>query len=206
MNRIAIFVSGSGTNMENLIQASKAGRLADGEIAVVICDNPAAAAIEKARKQDIPAALVDRKNFPGKEEFEAAIIQELEKAKADWLVLAGFMRILSGDFVRRFRGRIMNIHPSLLPAFSGAHAIEDAFKAKAKETGVTVHFVDEGVDTGPVILQRKIQVVPQDTLESLETKIHAVEYEIYPEALRLVLTGKVRLPSHHREDEFWTKD
>ena len=206
MNKIAIFVSGGGTNMDNLIKLSKAGELGGGKIALVICDNPAAGAVEKAHKQNIPVAVIDRKKFADKTAFEAGIMEAVEKEKADWLVLAGFMRILSGHFVAQYRGRIINIHPSLLPAFPGGHAITDAFDAKAAETGVTVHFVDEGVDTGPVILQRKIFVDPKDTLETLEEKIHRVEYEIYPEAIRHVLSGKVRLPGHHREDEFWTKD
>lgn len=206
MKRLCIFVSGSGTNMDNLIKVSKAGQLGGAKIALVVCDNPAAAAIDKARKQGVPVAVFERKKFADKAAFEAAIAEEIEKAGADWLVLAGYMRILSCDFVRQYRGRIINVHPSLLPAFPGAHGIKDAFEAKVRETGVTIHFVDEGVDTGPVILQRKVSIDPQDTLETLEEKVHRTEYELYPEALRLVLSGKVRLPGHHREDETWEKD
>jgi len=106
------------------------------------------------------------------------------------VVLAGFMRILTEGFVKKFRGRLINIHPALLPAFPGAHAIKDAWDAKVKETGVTVHFVDSGVDTGPIILQEKVSVLPNDTLETLELRIHSLEYELYPQALNLVLSGK----------------
>ncbi len=206
MSRLAVFVSGSGTNMENLIKVSQAGKLAGGEVVLVISDKPEVPAIEKAQKAGVTVSVIDRKRYKTREEFEEVIIDELTTERIDWLVLAGFMKLLSTEFVRRYAGKIINIHPSLLPAFPGAHGIKDAYEAKAPETGVTVHFVDEGVDTGPIILQKKIQVKPGESLESLEGRIHALEYEIYPEALRLVLTGKVRLPSHHREDEFWTKD
>ncbi len=206
MSRIAIFVSGSGTNMENLIKVSKDKKLAGGEVALVISDKPEVPAIQKAQKHGVTVAVIDRKIFKTREEFEAAIMDELSNEKIDWLVLAGFMRLLSPEFVRHYAGKIINIHPSLLPAFPGAHGIKDAFEAKVPETGVTVHFVDEGVDSGPVILQRKVKVEPKDTLETLEAKVHALEYEIYPEALRMVFTGKIRLPAHHRDDEAWAKD
>ena len=191
MQRLAIFVSGAGTNMENLIRRSRAGQI-PCEAALVVCDNPAAPAVQKAGKFQVPVALVERKKFSSKAEFEVAIQRELDKARIDWIALAGFMRILSPEFVKRYEGRIVNIHPALLPDFPGARAIRDAFHAKVQETGVTVHFVDAGVDTGPMILQRKIPVEAGDTLESLEARIHAAEYELYPEALRLVLEGKIK--------------
>lgn len=192
--------------MENLIKFSKAGKLSGAKIVLVISDNPAAGGIDKARKLDIPVQVVERPKFASKKDFEAHIFHLIEEAGIDYLVLAGYMRILSNDFVRRYMGRIINIHPSLLPAFPGAHGIKDAFDAKVKETGVTVHFVDEGVDTGPIILQRKIPVTAGEPLESLETRIHAAEYEIYPEALNLVLSGQIKMPGHHHEEEFWEKD
>ena len=187
MKRIAIFVSGSGTNMENLIRKMQAGEI-PATPCLVISDNPQAAAIEKAKKLSVPVEVVSRKQYSTKEIFEKEIIRHLENQKAELIALAGFMRILSLDFVKKYKGRIINIHPSLLPAFPGAHSIQDAFEAKVKETGVSVHFVDEGVDTGPIILQRKIPLDPADTLESLEAKIHAVEYALYPEALRRILS------------------
>lgn len=193
MKRLAFFVSGNGTNAQNLIRKIHAGKLT-ADPRIVISDNPAAGAIAKARQLGVESVAVDRKRFASKAEFEAAIIKILEEKKIDFIVLAGFMRILSPEFVKRYHGRMINIHPAYLPAFPGAHAIRDAFEAKVKETGVTVHFVDAGVDTGPVILQRKVSVMPDDTLVSLEERIHNAEYELYPEALNLVLAGKVRLP------------
>lgn len=206
MKKLAIFISGSGTNMENLIKVSKAGKIPGAVISLVISDQPAAGGIDKARKLGVPVQVVERNKFGSKKDFEAQIFHLIDEARIDYLLLAGYMRILSNDFVRRYPGRIINVHPSLLPAFPGAHGIKDAFEAKVQETGVTIHFVDEGVDTGPVILQRKVPVAPGEALETLEAKVHAVEYEVYPEALNLVLSGKIRMPGHHHEEEFWAKD
>ncbi len=205
MARLAIFVSGSGTNMENLVRRIREGKLSC-EAALVVCDNPEAGAIKRAKRLGVEVALVDREKFSDKKTFEAEIIRRLEEKKIDYIALAGFMRILSPEFVRRFEGRIVNVHPALLPAFPGARAIRDAFEAKVKETGVTVHFVDAGVDTGPVILQEKVKVNPSDTFESLEARIHEVEYQIYPKGIQMVLDGKIRLPRHHHDGEFWERD
>ena len=206
MNKIAFFASGNGTNMENLVKAIQAGKVTDAEPALLVCDKPEANVIKRAEKLGVKAAVIDRKKFETKDAFEEEIMRVLEEHQVEWIALAGYMRILGSAFVRRYLGKMINVHPSLLPDFPGAHSIRDAFEAKVKETGVTVHFVDEGVDTGAVILQKKVPVDSKDTLESLEEKIHAVEYEIYPEALQKVLSGEVKLPPHHREDEFWTKD
>ncbi len=191
MKKLAIFVSGNGTNMENLIVESFNGRI-PAQIGFVLTDNPQAGAIAKAENYGARVEIVDRKAFKTKTEFETAIIKQLEISPVDYIVLAGFMRILSPEFVRKYKGKIINIHPSLLPVFPGAHSIRDAFEAKVQETGVTVHFVDEGIDSGQIILQKKISVAPEETLETLEAKIHAVEYEIYPEALRKVLKREVK--------------
>ena len=133
--------------------------------------------------------LVERKQFVSKEMFEKAIILKLEAYSIELIVLAGFMRILSAEFAQRYQGRLINIHPSYLPAFTGGHAIRDAFEAKVRETGVTVHHVVAEVDAGPIIIQRKVPILAEDTLETLEARIHAVEYDLYPEALR-ILTEK----------------
>ncbi len=195
--RLAFFVSGNGTNMVNLVKCIQAGKL-EAEPVIVISDNPEAKALVRARELGVEAICVDRKKFLLKANFEDELIWHLESKKIDYIILAGFMRILSADFVVRYEGRIINIHPAYLPAFPGGHAIRDAFEAKARETGVTVHFVDAGVDTGPVIFQKKVPVLPDDTLESLETRIHALEYELYPEALRLLLSGQVKYPRKAR--------
>ena len=192
MKRLAIFVSGSGTNMENILRHLQEGRI-QAEASLVVSDNAEAFALRRAEKFGVESVVVDRKKFDSKENFEAEIQRRLAGKKIDYIVLAGFMRILSPSFVKAYRGRILNIHPALLPDFPGAHAIRDAWEAKVRKTGVTVHFVDEGVDTGPVILQREVPVTADDTLESLEKEIHAVEYEIYPEAINLVLQGKVKM-------------
>ncbi len=192
MKRLAIFVSGNGSNMENILRRAKAGEI-PAEVALVVSDNPQAYALKRAEKYDVECLVVDRRRFASPEAFEAEIARHLERKKIDYTLLAGFMRILSPAFVQAHRRKILNIHPALLPKFPGTHALRDAWEAKEKVTGVTVHFVDEGVDTGPIILQREVPVEKKDTLESLEKKIHAVEYEIYPEAINLVLEGKVRL-------------
>ncbi|HLD50354.1 MAG TPA: formyltransferase family protein, partial [bacterium] len=137
MKRIAFLVSGNGTNAENLIKEIKAGRVPDAEARLVISDNPLAAALKKAAKLGVEAVVIDRKKYPSKPGFEAAIKHELEDRDIDLIALAGFMRVLSGDFVRHFAGKIINIHPSLLPAFPGVHGIREAFEAKIQETGVT---------------------------------------------------------------------
>lgn len=192
MKRIAIFVSGNGTNMENILQKVREGKI-KAEAALILSDNSQAYALKRAEKYNAECIVVDRKRYDSKPSFEAEIRRHLDREKIDYILLAGFMRVLSTDFVKAYRGRILNIHPAPLPQFPGAQAIKDAWEAKVKKTGVTVHFVDEGVDTGPVILQREVVVKPDDTLESLEEKIHAVEYELYPEAINLVLEGKVRM-------------
>ena len=177
--------------MENLLQCARDGKI-KADIALVVSDNPGAHALKRAEKFPVECLVADRKRFDSKEAFEAEIRRHLERKKIDFILLAGFMRILSPSFVAAYRKRILNIHPALLPKFPGAHAVRDAWEAKEKVTGVTVHFVDEGVDTGPVVLQREVPIDPGDSLESLEQKVHAVEYELYPEAVRLVLEGKKR--------------
>jgi formyltetrahydrofolate-dependent phosphoribosylglycinamide formyltransferase len=189
MKRIAFLVSGSGTNMANIVAKIKAGEI-HAEAAVVISNKPGVKALEKAAALGVKTVVIDHKTYADRAAFDQALSECLEKYKVDIIVLAGFMRLLTEGFVKRYQGRLINIHPALLPAFPGAHAIQDAWDAKVKETGVTVHFVDTGVDTGPVILQSKVPVLPNDTFEMLEDRIHKLEYEIYPQALNLVLSGK----------------
>jgi formyltetrahydrofolate-dependent phosphoribosylglycinamide formyltransferase len=192
MKRIAFLVSGSGTNMENLIKRIQAGEI-PAIPALVISNKPDVKAIDRAKELGVPVKVISHKDYATRELFDEALGQCIDSHKVDIIVLAGFMRVLTEQFVKKYYGRLINIHPALLPAFPGAHAIKDAWDAKVKETGVTVHFVDSGVDTGPVILQKKVPVVPTDTLETLESHIHSLEYEIYPQALRLVVEGKVRI-------------
>jgi len=191
MKRIAFLVSGSGTNMENLIQRIKSGEIVADPV-VVISNRPGVKALEKAAALGVKTVVIDHKAYADRESFDKALSDCLEAHKVDLVVLAGFMRVLTPDFVRKYQGRLINIHPAFLPAFPGAHAIKDAWDAKVQETGVSVHFVNAGVDTGAIILQRKVPVLPNDTLETLEARIHQSEYEIYPEALKRVLLGQVK--------------
>lgn len=192
MKNIAVFASGNGSNFQAIVNAVKSGRL-KAHLKLLVCDNPKAYVLERAKKSGIKILLIERRNYASKKEFEDAIIRGLRAEKIGLVVLAGFMRILSARFVRQFKAKILNVHPALLPSFKGSHAIKDAFDYGVKVTGVTVHFVDERVDHGPVILQEPVRVNPQDTLESLEKRIHRVEHRIYPEAIRLVISGKLRI-------------
>ncbi|MDP3921323.1 MAG: phosphoribosylglycinamide formyltransferase [Candidatus Omnitrophota bacterium] len=192
MKRLAFMASGNGTNAENLIKKIRSGVIS-ADPAVVICDQPGAGVIERARSLGVPVVIVERREFEDKAAFEAEILRELGDRKIDLICLAGYMRILGEEFVKLYWGRIINVHPAYLPAFPGAHSVKDAFEAKAAETGVTIHFVDTGVDSGPIILQRKVAIDPNDSLESLATKIHAVEYELYPEGLNRVLSGRATM-------------
>jgi phosphoribosylglycinamide formyltransferase-1 len=189
---IAVFASGRGTNFGAIIRAVKKGKI-KANLSLLVCDNPDAGAIGRAKRAGIKVALVQRKDFATKKDFEAKINEHLEADKIDLIVLAGFVRLLSPEFVSRYKGRIVNIHPALLPSFKGTEGIKDAFDYGVKLTGVTVHFVDEEMDHGPIILQKEVKIEENDTLESLEAKIHKVEHQIYPEAVRLFVEGKLNL-------------
>lgn len=189
---IAVFASGRGTNFGAIIRAVKKGRI-KANLALLICDNPEAGAIARAKRAGVKIALVKREDFASEKDFEAAIIKELEENKIDLVVLAGFMRVLSPEFVQKYKYRILNIHPALLPSFKGTEGIKDAFEYGVKVTGVTVHFVDEEMDHGPIILQQAIKIDQTDTLKTLESKVHKVEHKIYPEAIKLFAEGKLRV-------------
>ena len=187
---IAVFASGRGTNFSAIVRAVKKG-IIKANLSLLVSDNPKAAVLTAAARAGIKSALLKRQDFTHKEEFENKIIQCLEEEKIDLIVLAGFMRILSPEFVQKYKGRILNIHPALLPSFKGAHAIKDAYEYGVKLTGVTVHFVDEEMDHGPIILQVPLRIKENDTLESLERKIHKIEHKLYPQAIKLFIEGKL---------------
>lgn len=170
----------------------ESGTIPDAEIAAVISDVPDAKGLTRARERGLPAYEVDRARFKGRAEHEAEILRLLEEAKPDLICLAGYMRILSRDFVARWRGKILNIHPSLLPKFRGLHPQKQALDAGETVSGCTVHLVDEGTDTGPIVLQRTVPILPGDTEESLSERILAQEHRLYPEAISRVLEGLVR--------------
>lgn len=180
--RLGVLVSGQGTNLQAILEAIERGKLS-AEVRIVISNVETAAALPRASQRKIPTAVVPHKRYATREAFEEELIRHL--ADVDLVVLAGFMRVLSPSFVRHYAGRILNIHPALLPAFPGTDAIGQAWRAGVKTTGVTVHLVDEGVDTGPVVLQREVPIKPGETLEGLTEKIHSVEHQLYPEAIQL---------------------
>lgn len=190
--RLGILVSGNGTNLQAVLDAIEQKKI-PAEVAVVISNKAEATALERARNKGVVTRVVSHGDFPSREAFEEKLISELESAKADLVVLAGFMRVLSPLFVRRFAGRILNIHPALLPSFPGTHAMTEAWDYGVRVTGVTVHFVDEGTDTGPIILQEPVTVSQKETLESLEEKIHSVEHRLFPEAIRLFAEGRLHV-------------
>jgi phosphoribosylglycinamide formyltransferase-1 len=189
---IAVFASGRGTNFAAIVRAVKKGKI-PANISLLVCDNPKAPVIGKAKRAGIEVFLVKRKDFASKRDFEDRIIQRLEEAKIDLIVLAGFMRILSPEFIQRFKFKILNIHPALLPSFKGTQGIEDAYNYGVKTTGITVHFVDEEMDHGPIILQAPVKINENDTLESLEARIHKIEHKLYPEAVRLFIEGRLKV-------------
>ena len=192
MGRIVILISGRGTNMERLIQATLNGEV-PARVVKVISDNPEARGLERARRYGIPTEVVPFRAFPNRTAFEAALMQAVRAAEPDLICLAGFMRVLSPAFVRAFPNRIMNIHPALLPSFPGLHAQRQALEYGVKVSGCTVHFVDEGVDTGPIIVQKCVPVREDDTEETLAARILEKEHEAYPEAVRLFFEGRLRV-------------
>ena len=187
--RVAVFASGSGTNLQAIIDAD----IQTIEIAVVFTNNPDAYAIERAKKHNIQVEIIDHKNYKTREEYEKHIIDVLDPYKLNLIVLAGFMRILSTVFVRAYKNKIVNIHPALLPSFPGINAGRQALEYGVKYTGVTVHFVDEGVDTGPIILQSVVEIEDEDTEDTLLEKIHEVEHRIYPKAIELISSGEIEV-------------
>jgi len=192
MMNIAVFCSGNGSNFQAIVDSLKSGEI-PAKVALMVCDNPKAFALERAKKLGIKSLLIERKNFKTKDEFEAGVIRNLEKESIELICLAGFMRLISPGFVQRYRNKILNIHPALLPAFKGTQSIKDALDYGVKVTGVTVHFVDEKTDHGPIILQRALSIKEGDTEESLGLRIHEIEHKLYPQAIKLFAQGKINL-------------
>ena len=189
--RIVVLISGSGSNMEALGDECSGGRV-PGEIVAVIADRECDG-LQKAESRSISTAVLPPKEFPDRDAWSAALRDEVAKHEPDLVVSAGFMRILAPVFVDAFAGRLINLHPALLPAFPGAHAVRDALAAGATTTGSTVHFVDHLVDHGPVILQKSVEINPQDDEASLHARIKQIEHKLLPEACRLFLEGSIRL-------------
>lgn len=192
MYPIAVLASGRGTNLEAMIQAQQAGQLG-GEIALVISDNPQAQALTRAATYGIPHQVIEPTSFPNRETFDEALIECLRQYQIRLIALAGYMRLISSRVLDAFPQRIINIHPSLLPAFPGLKAQEQAWRYGVKYSGCTVHFVDEGMDTGPIIAQRVVPVLPGDTVADLTDRILKEEHLLYPQVIRWMAEGRVSL-------------
>ncbi|WP_025698155.1 phosphoribosylglycinamide formyltransferase [Paenibacillus forsythiae] len=192
-SRIAVFASGQGSNFAALAQAQREGRLGGGVIKLLVSDRPEAPVAQRAQEAGISSLLLRPKEFDSRELYEARIVEELKQREIGLIVLAGYMRLITPVLLAPYEGRIINIHPSLLPAFAGKDAIGQALAYGVKLTGVTVHFVDGGMDTGPVIAQRALTVEDGDTADSLAERIHRVEYELYPEVVAAFAAGKIKL-------------
>jgi phosphoribosylglycinamide formyltransferase-1 len=190
--RVGVLASGRGSNFRALAEAAAAGRI-PASVAVLVTDRVGAPALTVARERGIEAVVVDPRQHPSREAHEKAVIAVLEERRVGLVCLAGYMRLLSAGFVAHFAGRLLNIHPSLLPAFPGLHPQRQALAHGVRVSGATVHFVDEGVDTGPVVLQAAVPVEPDDTEESLAARILVEEHRIYPEAVRLFAEGRLEI-------------
>ncbi len=191
--RLAILLSGRGSNFEAIAASVAAGAIPGAEIVAVLSDVPEAGGLARARERGLPAFAVDRKSYPDRRAHEAEMLRQLDLARPDLICLAGYMRLLSPEFVARWRGRILNIHPALLPKYPGLDVQRRALEAGEKESGCTVHLVDEGTDTGPIVLQRRVPILPGDTEASLSARILAQEHQAYPEAISRVLASLPRL-------------
>lgn len=189
MNRIAIFASGSGSNFQAILDACREGRL-EATPALLICDKPGAFAVERAERAGVQAISFVPKEYGDKAAYENAVLQQLQEHKIDFIVLAGYMRLIGSTLLSAYKNRIVNIHPSLLPAFPGLDAIGQALDYGVKVTGITIHFVDEGMDTGPIIEQVPIEVAEDETRESLQKKIQAIEHIFYPKTLHQLFLNK----------------
>ena len=199
MFRIAVMVSGGGTNLQAIIDAISSGKITDTEIGVVISNNADAYALERARNAGIPAVCVSRKEIPDRAEYNRALIKAVDDANVDLVVLAGFLVVIPEEMIQKYRNRIINIHPSLIPSFCGTgyyglKVHEGALSRGVKVSGATVHFVDEGTDTGPIILQKAVEVLDDDTPEVLQRRImEQAEWILLPQAIDLLAHGKIRV-------------
>jgi len=190
--KLGVLISGSGSNLQSIIDNIENGSL-KAVIKVVISNKPDAFGVTRAQKHGIPVIIVKNGNFKSKEDYDLELVRILKENDVDLVILAGFMRILTPAFLRAFPGKVMNIHPALLPSFPGTHGQKQAFDYGVKFSGCTVHFVDEGVDTGPIILQSVVPVLDDDTEETLAARILKEEHKIYPQAIRYFTEGKMEI-------------
>ena len=189
---IAVFASGRGTNLGAIIDRAKDGYI-PAKIALVVSDNAGSYALQRAKKAGIETFVLSPKGFKSREDYDKELVKKLKEKKIDLVVLAGFMRLMSGYFVNEYKNKIMNIHPALLPSFKGTHGVKDALRYGVKVTGPTVHFVDAELDHGPIILQAGVEVKDDDTEETLLERVHKEEYVIYPKAIKLFVEGRLKI-------------
>lgn len=189
--RVAIFASGNGTNFETLVKAFKSKQIKQGKVVMLFCDHPNAPVIQRAIRLNIPYETFPLKQFASKKDYEEAILKQLRNYNVDLIALAGYMRVVGPTILNNYSQRIINLHPAYLPEFQGLHAIERAFEDHLKngrtETGVTIHYIDNGLDTGPIIRQEHVPIKPDDTVETLEQRIHTMEHQMYPDVLNQVI-------------------
>lgn len=191
--RIVVLVSGGGSNLQSLIDAARENSLGGGEVVAVVSNKPEAGGLERARQAGIAASCLPHTGFDSREAFDEALRQEIDQHAPDLVILAGFMRILTGGFVRHYLGRLLNIHPSLLPKYPGLHTHQRALEAGDSEAGATVHFVTEELDGGPAIIQAKIPILPGDSPATLAQRVLSKEHQIYPMAARWFAEGRLSL-------------
>lgn len=188
----AVFASGNGSNLQAIIYAVQKGEI-KANLSLVFSNNPKAFALERAERAGIKTLVLNPNDYLNRQSYDREIIVHLKEENIDFIVLAGYMLLLSPFFIKKYHHKILNVHPSLLPAFKGTHAIKDAFLYRTKVTGVTIHFVDEKVDQGPIIMQEALRIKETDTLQILEQKIHSVEHRLYPKAIDLFAQGKLKV-------------
>lgn len=194
--RIGALASGGGSNVQSIIDQIETGKL-HAEIVVLLSDNPDAGVLQRAERHGITHQVIEPHAFQAREDHDRAMIRALKEHNVNLVVLAGYMRVISPEFVASFPGRIMNIHPALLPSFPGIHVQQKAVDYGVRFSGCTVHFVDEGTDTGPIIIQAVVPVLPGDTGETLGCRILKQEHRIYPEAIRLFSQGRLKIEGRH---------
>ena len=200
--RIAVFISGGGTNLQSIIDHCEAQKI-DAEIVTVVSNKAKACGIERAKKHNIPTIIVESKKFKDRKEHEAEIIRQLDPYKPELLVFAGYMRLVTTDFIKHYYNKeknlpgIINIHPALLPSFPGSSGYEDAFTYGVRYSGITIHFIDEGVDTGPIVLQETFPRYDSDGLEEFRERGLRIEHRIYPKAIQLYAQNKLKVEGRH---------
>lgn len=192
MQKFAVFISGKGTNLQVIIDSVKAGEI-KAQLVLVLSSNEKALGLKRAEAAGIKTIVFNPKNYTNRQSVDRDIVIELKNNKIDFVVLAGYMRLLTPYFIKHFPNKILNVHPSLLPSFKGVEGIKDAVTYGAKITGVTVHFVNEKLDHGPIILQDSVRINEDETMESLEEKIHRVEHRLYPKAVALFAEGRLKV-------------